>query len=75
MPMEVIYDVFEIPVPISSPVPEVRAPRKLRIPLPTNTKIGETGKYQEEETIMSRPPKEEVLSKIFMGKLAQKEVL
>ena len=85
LPMEEIYDVFKIPVPISPPepievsplplVPEVPALMKTTDTTnPTSTKIGQMGKYQEEEKsqmIMSQPPKEEVLSKIFIGKLAQ----
>ena len=62
-----------------SPVPEVATPPiTTNTTNPTSTKIGQTGEYQGEEkskTIIFWLPKGEVLSKIFMGKLAQGEVL
>ena len=88
LPMEVIYDAFEIPVPISppelmevSPTPlvlKVSAPQKLLIPqIPPAKKWSyrKVSGRKKSQMTMSQPQKEEVLSKFFMGKLAQGEWL
>ena len=78
LPMELIYDAFEIPVPISPlepmeltpPMTEVPVPRKLLIP-----QIPPSIRKKKSQTTLSRLQKEVVLSKLFMGKFAQEEVL